>query len=69
MRTIQFKTNINCDNCVNSVSGFLNDVENIQKWEVNTKVSDKILTVEGYEVTFQEVIEAVEEAGFEIELL
>ena len=69
MRSIQFKTNLNCSNCVNSVSGFLNDVENIQKWEVNTNVPDKILTVEGDEITFQEVIEAVEEAGFDIELL
>jgi copper chaperone len=69
MKSIQFKTNINCGNCVKSVSGFLNDVNNVQKWEVDTSVSDKILTVNGDDVVVEEVIEAVEDAGFDIQLV
>jgi copper chaperone len=63
---LQFKTNINCGNCVRTVTGFLNDVKGIEKWEVDTNNPDKILTVEGAEVTAAAVIEAVEEAGFDI---
>ena len=65
--TLQFKTNINCSNCVRSVSGFLNDVGGIVRWEVDTANPDKILTVEGA-VPADAVIAAVEEAGFDIDL-
>jgi copper chaperone len=66
-KQLKFKTNINCNNCVRSVSGFLNDVSQIKHWEVDTANPEKILTVEGDEVTAEAVIEAVEEAGFDIE--
>ena len=69
MKTYQFKTSINCGNCVKSVTNFLNEVENLNKWEVNTTIADKILTVEGSErLTAAAVIEAVEDAGFDIRL-
>ncbi|MFM9950144.1 MAG: heavy-metal-associated domain-containing protein [Saprospiraceae bacterium] len=64
--TLQFKTNINCSNCVRSVSGFLKEVGGIVRWEVDTANPDKILTVEGA-VPADAVIAAVEEAGFDIE--
>ena len=69
MKTLQFKTNINCGNCVRTVTGFLNDVKEIQKWEVDTDNPEKILTVEGDAVTTEAVVEAVEDAGFDIELV
>ena len=65
--TLQFKTNINCSNCIRSVSGFLKDVEGIVRWEVDTASPDKIMTVEGT-VPADAVIAAVEEAGFDIDL-
>jgi copper chaperone CopZ len=65
--TLQFKTNINCSNCVRSVSGFLKAVDGIVRWEVDTDNPDKILTVEGT-VPADAVIAAVEEAGFDIDL-
>jgi copper chaperone len=70
MNTLQFKTNINCGNCIKSVTPFLNALETVDRWQVNTEVSDKILSVETdeseTEVT-QQVIQAVQEAGFRIE--
>lgn len=65
--TLQFKTNINCGNCVRTVTGFLNDLKSIEKWEVDTTNPEKILTVEGDNLSAEEVILAVEEAGFDIE--
>ncbi len=63
---LEFKTNINCGGCVKSVSNFINDVPSIEEWTVDTENPEKILTVKG-EVTPEKVIEAVEEAGFDIE--
>ena len=65
-KQLRFKTNINCNNCIRTVSGFLNDVKEIEKWEVDIANPDKILTVEGENITFELVKEAVEEAGFDI---
>ncbi len=70
MNTLQFKTNINCGNCIKSVTPFLNALETVDRWQVNTEVSDKILSVETdeseTEVT-QQVMQSVQEAGFRIE--
>jgi copper chaperone CopZ len=70
MNTLQFKTNINCGNCIKSVTPFLNALETVDRWQVNTEVTDKILSVETdeseTEVT-QQVMQAVQEAGFRIE--
>lgn len=61
----QFKTNINCNNCIRTVTGFINEVEGIEKWEVDTENPDKTLTVEG-DYDIEAIIEAVEDAGFDI---
>ena len=66
MKTLRFKTNINCNNCIRSVTGFLNDVPNIQEWSVDINNPEKILTVVGEQVAAEAVVEAVEEAGFDI---
>ena len=66
---LKFKTNINCGNCVKSVSGFINEVPDIEEWTVDTENPEKILTVTGKQLTAQAIIEAVEEAGFDIELV
>lgn len=68
MKTLTFKTNINCNNCIRSVTGFLNEVPTIAQWHVDITNPDKILTVEGDDVTVEEVVAAVEEAGFDIEV-
>lgn len=60
-----FKTNINCGSCIRSVTNFINDVDGIEKWEVDTDNPDKILTVDG-NTTKEAIIEAVEDAGFDI---
>ncbi|MCB0552461.1 MAG: cation transporter [Phaeodactylibacter sp.] len=67
MKTLRFKTNINCNNCIRSVTGFLNDVPNIQEWSVDINNPEKILTVVGEQVAAEAVVEAVEEAGFDIQ--
>jgi copper chaperone CopZ len=70
MNTLQFKTNINCGNCIKSVTPFLNALETVDRWQVNTDVSDKILSIETEEseaMVKQQVEKAVQDAGFRIE--
>ena len=69
MAKLKFKTNIYCGNCVKSVSGFINEVQNLKAWTVDTENPDKILTVEGDGIEVKNIIEAVEDAGFDIEVI
>jgi len=64
MATLKFKTNINCGNCIRTVTPFLNELDNIDSWKVDTDNPDKILTAEGDDLTFEEVESAVKKAGF-----
>ena len=68
MSTYTFKTNINCGNCIKSVTPFLNELDNIDSWKVNTENPDKILEVELDDEDAQAVVSAVEKAGFKIEV-
>jgi copper chaperone len=66
MEKLQFKTNINCGDCVSKVTPFLNQVEEIENWKVDTSIPEKILTVEGEDLSSERIKEVVESAGFEI---
>lgn len=67
MTTIQFKTNINCGSCINTVTPFLNELNNVDAWKVDTSHEDKILTVELDDEDELTVMNAVKEAGYMIE--
>jgi len=68
MKTLKFKTNINCSGCVAGVTPFLNKIDGIS-WKVDTDHADKILTVESRDAIPEDIIEKVKKAGFEIELI
>lgn len=67
MATLQFKTNINCGNCVRAVTPTLNEEAGAGNWQVDTANPDKILTVTTATLTVAAVVAAVEKAGFEIQ--
>lgn len=62
-----FKTNINCGGCIAKVQPFMDGEENIQSWEVNTDVPEKILRVESETWQAGQIMDLVKKAGFEIE--
>ncbi|MBD1432948.1 heavy-metal-associated domain-containing protein [Sphingobacterium sp. DN00404] len=66
-KTFKFKTNINCGGCVSTVTPFLNGVDGITGWEVDTNNKDKILTVVTNTATEQDVMDSVQKAGYTIE--
>ena len=67
MKTVQYKTNMNCSGCTDTVSPFLDGVPEIKKWEVDTTSKDKVLTVDFDGTNEEIIIKKVEEAGFKIE--
>jgi copper chaperone len=67
MKQYQFKTNINCSDCVAKVTPHLNAAEEVREWKVDTANPAKILTVETESLNEQEVITIVEKAGFKAE--
>lgn len=65
MKSFKYKTNINCGGCVATVTPYLNNVEGVESWHVNTDNKDKILEVKGSDaLTSEQIIQTVEEAGF-----
>ena len=67
MKTLKFKTNINCNACVASAKPYLDAVKNVNGWEVDTNNPDKILTVKGQDISAENIIENVQKAGYKIE--
>ncbi|MDB5258541.1 MAG: heavy metal-associated protein [Chitinophagaceae bacterium] len=64
MKTLTFKTNINCSGCVARVTPTLNNLAGIAKWDVNTTDPNKMLTIETSQLNEDDVKQALEKAGF-----
>src|SRR5712672_3260539 len=64
--TKQFRTNLNCGNCVAAVTPYLNGDPAIKSWRVDTASPNKVLTVEGDAVSSTEVASLVSRAGFRV---
>jgi copper chaperone len=69
MKTLQFKTNINCSGCIAKVTPALNETKGILSWTVDTDNPGKILTVKTGHLTKESVIDIVKKAGFNIQPL
>lgn len=65
----KFKTNINCNNCLNTVTPFLNQEMDIEEWKVDLEHPDRILSARLDGDDAEAVIQAVEKAGFKAELI
>jgi copper chaperone CopZ len=64
MKTIELKTNIMCSSCIAKVTPDLNEVAGETNWKVDIQNPNKTLTVNGGGITEEEIIHAVEKAGF-----
>ncbi len=68
METLNFKTNIKCGGCIATVTPFLNEIEQLDGWNVDTSSPDKILTVQTTDTRVgAEVKKAIERAGYRAE--
>jgi copper chaperone CopZ len=69
MKTIEVKTNIMCGSCVAKVTPTLNETAGEANWKVDTQNPKKILTVTTEDLSEEDVIKAVENAGYKAEKL
>lgn len=69
MKTIEVKTNIMCGSCVAKVTPTLNETVGEANWKVDTVNPKKILTVTTENLDEEQVIKAVEKAGYMAEKL
>ncbi|PHS52207.1 MAG: heavy metal-associated protein [Lutibacter sp.] len=67
MKTVTYKTNINCTGCLKSVTPVLNELDNVDTWKVQLENPDKILEVSLDDDNDSVVVNAIKGAGFEIE--
>ena len=64
MKTLKFKTNIECSNCEARVKPFLDKKEGIASWKVDTDHADKVLTVETESLEAKDIIKTIKRTGF-----
>ena len=68
-KNLQFKTNLNCSGCVSKVKSDLDNMTGICEWDVDTQVSDKVLTVQVNGISETDVINIINKKGFKAELI
>lgn len=67
MKTLKFKTNINCSGCVAKVASTLNKMEGVDEWKIDTTIPEKTLEIKINKLSVNEIIQKLEEAGFKAE--
>ena len=68
MKTYKFKTNINCGNCIKTVTPYLDELKSIE-WNVDTNDKRKVLEVKTETLSEKDIIDKVHEAGYEAQPL
>jgi len=66
MIELKLKTNIKCDACVGKVTPFLDGEPSIEKWEVNLTHPDRILTVQGANISVEKISAILKNAGYAV---
>ncbi|MBC7566540.1 MAG: hypothetical protein H7223_06200 [Pedobacter sp.] len=68
MHTLKFKTNIKCDACIEKIRPYLNGLNNVDNWKVDTNHPDKLLSIEtGQPLNPKEVIMLLDQIGYHAE--
>lgn len=67
MKTLKFKTNINCSGCIAKVTNTLNNTAGEENWDVDIHVPEKTLTVKTGHLEAEEIEAALKGTGFKIE--
>ena len=68
MKTMKFNTTIKCSGCLAKSTPHLNEVAGEDNWEVDLENPNKVLTVVG-DYTKEQIIEAVQKAGYKAEAI
>ncbi|ALJ00910.1 hypothetical protein [Rufibacter tibetensis] len=69
MEVLKFKTNISDDRRMAKAAPFLDKLDEVVHWEIDTSTEENILSVAGKGLDPQRVENALREAGFTSEIL
>lgn len=64
MKKLQLKTNVMCSSCIAKITPALDELAGRGNWEVDILDPKKILTVSSTSLSEEEIISAVEKAGY-----
>ncbi len=64
MASLKFKTNIRCSGCKAKVANLLNNELAIKSWDIDLNDPDRILTIEGENISEETILELVKKAGY-----
>lgn len=64
MEYLEFKTNIKCSDCVANATPYLDEAVGQGNWNVNVTDPSKVLTVNADKTKQEEIVKAVENAGY-----
>ena len=67
MKTLKFKTNINCTGCLSKVTPILDKEIAINTWTVDLKSDERVLTVDAPDLDALEIVKIVNSAGYKAE--
>ena len=63
MVTMRFKTNLQCAHCKESVRPGLEEITEVESWEIDLDDADRILRVRATEPVWGKVLRVLQEAG------
>jgi copper chaperone len=66
---LKFKTTLKCSACEAKVKPFLDALEQVEEWNADLSVNPKTVTVKGENIQANDIISAIEKAGFKAELV
>lgn len=66
---LTFKTTLKCGGCETTVKPYLDALDQIKEWNVDLKAQPKTITTKGEDLNANEIIAAIEKAGFKAELV
>ncbi|MBU1011460.1 MAG: heavy-metal-associated domain-containing protein [Bacteroidetes bacterium] len=70
MKTYTFKTNLKCSGCVSGLMPFMNELKEVQKWDVDLGSEKKILSVSADDsLEVKDIIATVAKAGYKAEII
>ncbi len=69
MNTCRFKTNVKCNGCIAAITPHLNRLKGLISWRVDLADPQRILTAEVSGIAPDEIISALQKAGYLAELL
>lgn len=64
MKTLRFKTDLKCEECVESVRPEIEKIPDIREWSIDLDSPDSILAVRAIEPDPGKVVRALQRAGY-----